>query len=238
MIGLTTKDEVYSQNKDFIDKLLSEIKVHKPWEYEGSIWKTEGQYVNWLRSQFRSIWSDYPIKNAYQDKHKTDLPKLGDDGEQLFYKTGSRAGQPVTVKGYICELTGKEIKASKPKGQRHSPWNIDHIDPAGSCTTVEEALVYFLRLLTSPDNLQLIDTEIHKVINHYDKYKESKGFTCFNDASAHKKMISVTKNTKAESSFLKKKGLVAGSNSKERKQQIYEYFKQHIDELDYVLDYK
>ena len=224
--------------EDFIDKLTKEISNHKPWEWEGSIWETEGQYVNWLRSQFRSIWSDYPIKNAYLSDRVVQLNCLDESGEQIYYKTGARKGQPKTQKGYICELTGKKIKASKPKGQRHAPFNIDHIDPAGSCTTVKEALVYFLRLLTSPDNMQLIDTEIHKVISHYDKYKDKYGFTCFNDASAHKKMTQVCKNSKDEIKYCKLLGLTPEGNSKKRKQQIFEYLKGHYEYLDYVLDYE
>lgn len=225
-------------NNIFIEKLLDEIYKHKPWAYEGSIWETEGQYVNWLRSQFRSIWSDYPVKNTYLSDREIQIPKLDEDGQQVYYKSGKRIGQPVSFKGYECELTGKKIKASKPKGQRYAPYNIDHIEPAGSCTTVKEALIYFLRLLTSPDNMQLIDTEVHKIISHYDKYKSKYGFICFNDASAHKKMGSISKNSKSEQDFLKSKNIVPESNSEKRKQQIYEYLKNNLDELDYVLDYK
>ena len=225
------------EHQDFIEKIVYEIKHHKPWTYEGSIWKTEGQYVNWLRSQFRSIWTDYPVRNEYLNQRQVDIPKI-ENGKQVFYKSGKKKGQPVTYQGYICELTGNKIKKSKPKGQRYAPFNIDHVEPAGSCTTVEEALVYFLRLLTSPENMQLIDTEYHKVISHYDKYKDKYGFTCFNDASAHKKMTAIAKNASEENKFLKGKGIVPEGNSSKRKQQIYEYLKNNLEELDYVLDYK
>lgn len=225
-------------NDDFIEKLLKEIKTHTPWLYEGSIWQTERQYVNWLRSQFRSIWSDYAIKNAYLSDREIQIPKLDENGEQVYYKSGKKKGKPVTFKGYKCELTGKEIKASKPKGQRYAPYNVDHIDSAGSCTTVEEALIYFLRLLTSPDNMQLIDTEVHKIITHYDSYKEKYGFTCFNDASAHKKMTAICKNAAAEKLFLAERGITPQSSSDKRKTQVFEYLKQNLEELDYVLDYK
>ena len=223
--------------EDFIKKLSEEVVKHRPWEWEGSIWETEGQYVNWLRSQFRSIWSDYPIKNAYLEERQINIPKI-ENGKQVVFKSGKKKGQPVTFQGYLCELTGKKIKKSKPKGQKFAPYNIDHIDPAGSCTTVEEALVYFLRLLTSPDNMQLIDTEIHKVISHYDKYKTKYGFTCFNDASAHKKMTQVCKNSKDEIKYCKLLGLDPESNSKKRKQQIFEFLKANHEYLDHVLDYK
>lgn len=229
----------FTSDEEFIGKLLHELENHKPWTYEGSIWESESQYTQWLRSQFRSIWSsDYPVKNNYLDERVVYIPKLDEDGNQVYYKTGKKKGKPVTYQGYICELTGKAIKKSKPKGQRHAPYNVDHIVAAGSCTNVKEALIYFLRLLTSPDNMQLIDTEIHKIITHYDKYKDKEGFTCFNDASAHKKMISVAKNSKQEIDFLTKKGITPESNSTKRKKQIYEHFKNNLSELDYVLDYK
>lgn len=226
-------------DNEFIDKLLSEIENHKPWTYEGSIWENESQYTNWLRSKFRNIWSkDYPIKNNYLDDRVIQVPKLDEGGNQVYYKTGKREGKPVTFQGYKCELTGKVIKKSKPKGQRHAPYNVDHIDSAGSCTTVKEALIYLLRLLTSPDNMQLIDTEIHKVITHYDSYKEKCGFTCFNDASAHKKMKSICTSSSKEKSFLLSKGITPESNSEKRKEQAYNYLKNNLEELDYTLDYK
>ena len=223
--------------EDFVEKILYEIGKHKPWEEDGSIWKNEADYTNWLRSQFRSIWSDFPLKNAYLKAREIQIPKLV-DGKPTYYKTGKRKGQMVTLKGYKCELTGKVIKASKPKGQRHAPYNIDHIDPAGSCTTVKEALIYFLRLLTSPDNMQLIDTEVHKIISHYDKWKDKKGFTCFNDASADKKTIQYCKSKKDQVDFLESKGISPASNADDRRQQIYDYLRNNLSELDYVLDYK
>tara|TARA_R110002051_G_scaffold183838_1_gene253338 strand:+ start:298 stop:990 length:693 start_codon:yes stop_codon:yes gene_type:complete len=217
--------------EEFIEKLLLEVKGHTPWLWQGSIWETEGQYVNWLRSQFRSIWSDWVLKNDYQMQHKIDIPKLDEKGNQTFYKTGKRKGKPVTYKGYICEQTGKILKASKPKGQRYADYNVDHIDPAGSCTTVPEALIYFIRLLTSQDNMQIIDTEFHKVISHYDKYKDKYGFKSFNDASAHKQMIAESKTSKSQNSFLKKKGITPEKNADLRKMQIFEYLRFHKDEL-------
>lgn len=232
-------DELSPSDKEFVESLLKEIKEHTPWLYEGSIWKNESDYTNWLRSQFRSIWSkDYPVKNTYLDERVIHIPKLDENGNQVYYKTGKKKGQPITYQGFQCELTGKLIKKAKPKGQRHAPYNVDHIEAAGSCTTVKEALVYFLRLLTSPDNMQLIDTEIHKIITHYDKYRDQQGFTCFNDASAHKKMISIAKNAYEENKFLKSKGITPQGNSRRRRFQIYEYLKNNLDELDYVLDYK
>lgn len=217
--------------EEFINKLLLEIKKHTPWKWEGSIWKTEGQYVNWLRSQFRSIWSDWILKNDYQSKRKLDLPKLDENGNKTYYKTGKRKGQPVTYKAYLCEQTGAILKASKPKGQRYADYNVDHIDPAGSCTTVSEALVYFLRLLTSQDNMQIVDTEFHKVISHYDKYKDKYNFKNFNDASAHKQMIAICKTAKGQNNFLKKVGISPESNADKRKLQVFEYLRTHLDEL-------
>lgn len=216
---------------EFINKLLKEIQHHQPWKWEGSIWTAEGQYVDWLRSQFRSIWSDWILKNDYQAKRKVDIPKLDDKGNPTYFKTGKRKGQQVTYKAYICEQTGKILKASKPKGQRFATYNVDHIDPAGSCTNVPEALIYFLRLLTSQDNMQIIDTEFHKVISHYDKYKDKYGFKSFNDASAHKQMIAESKTAKGQNTFLKKKGIVPEKNAASRKLQIFEYLRNHKEEL-------
>lgn len=225
-------------DKTFINKLEEELSKHKPWTYEGSIWANESQYVNWLRSQFRSMWTDYPVRNTYLSDREIQFDVKDSEGNQVYYKTGKRAGQPKTQAGYICELTGNVIKKSKPKGQRFAHFNVDHIDPSGSCTTVEEALIYFLRLLTSPDNMQLIDTRYHKIITHYDSYKDKYGFTCFNDASAHKQMKVIAKNSKSEIQWLKGKGITPETNSDKRQTQIYNYLKEHIEDLEFTLDYK
>lgn len=174
--------------KEKLNQLLEEIEKHKPWQWEASIWKTEAAYWSWVRSQFRSIWSDWPAKNDYLNKAAIQIPVLDKDGNPCIIKTGVNKGKLKTVKGYKCEATGKLIKASKPKGQRWANYNVDHIESAGSCTNGLEAVIYFFRLLTSQDNMQILDTEHHKILTHMEK----KGFATFEEAKFDKELISKT----------------------------------------------
>lgn len=208
------------QKAEYFDKLIDTLDNHRPWEWKGSIWKTQAEYFTWIRSQFRSIWSDWPIKNNYLRSHSIDIPKLDDKGKQIYYKTGNKKGKPVTVKGYKCEVTGKILKASKPKGQRGANYNIDHVDPAGSLTNSYEACIYLFRLLCSDDNMQLLDTEYHKILTH----SESKGIS-IEDARSDKEAIKIMKGD--EKKWLTKKGLTPATNAKLRREQVFEYLKEN-----------
>lgn len=211
------------EDKEFLEKLTKELEHHKPWLWEGSIWPTEAKYWGWVRSQFRSIWSsDWAPKNDYLNKAAIQIPVLDSEGNRVINKTGAKAGQFKTVKGYKCEVTGKLIKASKPKGQRFAPYNIDHIDSAGACTNGKEAVIYFFRLLTSQDNMQLLDTEYHKLLTH----KEKKGYDTLEEAQADKDTIQICKGD--EKKWLIERGITPESNAKGRRPQV---FKQRYKEI-------
>lgn len=36
-----------------------------PWESVPHLWKTEKNFLNWMRSQVRKVWSRHPVKNNY-----------------------------------------------------------------------------------------------------------------------------------------------------------------------------
>lgn len=204
-------------DSEFLTLFLKESENHTPWLYEGSIWKTEASYWAWVRGQFRAIWKDWPMKNNYLNKASIQIPVLDENGDQVIIKSGKKKGQGKTVKGYKCEVTGKLVKASKPKGQRWANYNVDHIEPAGACTNAKEAAIYFLRLLTSQDNMQILDTEYHKILTHMEK----KGFKTIEEARADKTTIEICKGN--EKQWLSDRGIDPASNAKLRREQVYNY---------------
>jgi len=148
--------------EELLLQLLKEVEQHRPWEWEGSIWKTESAYWGWLRGSLRSIWSrKWVFKNNYLKTHSFPAPVLDNNGKQKYYKTGKRRGQPVTKKHFKCELTGEVLPIKEG--------NIDHIAPAGSLTNGLEACIFLFRLLTSPNNMRLISKDAHAVITHMER---------------------------------------------------------------------
>lgn len=198
-----------------IDKLLKEIENHKPWEYCDQ-WKNESQYYSWLRGRLRSIWSkDWTPKNNYLNDRKFDHPKVDEDGNPILNKTGNNMGKQKTFKAYECEITGEIIPASKPKGAKTAKYNIDHIEDAGSCRNGLEACIFLFRVLTSPDNMQLISTEAHKILTHMKRHDIS-----WDEAVIDKKAIAWEKDKKVDhKQFLLDNGFSEEdiSNGKKRK---------------------
>jgi len=151
------------------EALSKEIEKHTPWEWCDQ-WDNASEYYSWLRGRLRGIWSkDWTPKNDYLNQRKFDHPKVDSNGDPILNKTGKNKGKQKTFKAYKCEITGAIIPASKPKGAKTAQYNIDHIDPAGSCRNGVEACIFLFRVLTSPDNMRLLSTETHKVITHMEK---------------------------------------------------------------------
>tara|TARA_R110000851_G_scaffold75083_2_gene165624 strand:- start:450 stop:1097 length:648 start_codon:yes stop_codon:yes gene_type:complete len=210
-------------NKELLVKqLLEEVEKHKPWEWCDQ-WQNESQYYSWLRGKFREIWSqDWKIKNDYLNSSKFDQPLYEEDGSPKLVKTGKNAGKHKTQKAYRCEATGEVLWASKPKGQRYATYNIDHIEDAGSCRNGLEACIFLFRLLTSPDNIQLLSAEYHKILT----YQQKEGVS-FEQAKAAKGAILIQKTSTTEKAWFVENGITPASNARLRRQQITEHLMLH-----------
>jgi hypothetical protein len=210
-----------NETQELVKKLLDEINNFKPWEYCDQ-WETPSDFWSWMRGQLRSIWSkNWTPKNDYLNSSKLDVPKLDEDGNQIYYKSGKKKGQPVTYKAYKCELTGEIVKASKPKSSYKALYNTDHIEPAGSCRNGLEACIYLFRVLTSPDNMRILSTKAHKIITHMEK----KGLT-WEEAIVDKKAIAWCDDKFVDhKAFLKDKGFSDEevSNAPKRKECYKKY---------------
>lgn len=179
-----------TQKVEYFNKLQSTLEHYTPWLWDGSMWKTESQYWAWVRGQFRGIWSSkWAPKNDYLRKNAIQIPKLDANGNKQYYKTGSKKGKVVTVKGYECEVTGERVVANTPRGVP-TLFNVDHREEAGALTNGFEACIYLFRLLCAQSNMQILSTEYHKVLTYANKHNLS-----IEEATAEKGVIAKLKKT-------------------------------------------
>lgn len=151
------------KDKQIVESLLEEVEKHKPWEWDGGVWKTESSYWGFLRGSLRSIWSKkWVFKNNYLNSHKIQIPSIDTKtGEQIVFKTGKKSGQPKFQQGFKDEVTGEIHKIKEAE--------IDHISPAGSLRSGLEACIFLFRLLTHPNNMRIISKDTHKIITHMER---------------------------------------------------------------------
>jgi hypothetical protein len=94
------------------------------WDYYPSIWKTEAEYLSWLRSQFRLIWRDSPQRDLFIRSKRIKVPVFDTTGAQVYVK---RTGLPKMVNGFICEFCGSYLKESaKVPGTKKPLYAVDH----------------------------------------------------------------------------------------------------------------
>ena len=72
------------------------IKEKKLWELYPEIWKTESEFMSWIRGGIRRIWSKHPVKLEFIKQNRVKIPNP---------KPNARAHNP-KVGGIV---TGKQI---------------------------------------------------------------------------------------------------------------------------------
>lgn len=147
-------------------KLLEALANAEPWR-DSSAWKSEKEFLNWLRSQSRRIWSRHPVKLDYV--RSKELPVPEDFPNQR-------------VKSVVeCELCNHLFK----KGDTE----VDHLIMAGSFKSVEEFKDWIVRLLVVDFNgLRLLCKSCHSIVTLSQKL----GIT-YEDAVVEKKAIEFSK---------------------------------------------
>jgi hypothetical protein len=169
----------------------------QPWEKYTHIWKNESEYWQYIRGNFRRIWSRYPVKIEFK-KNNSYVPPADYKGR------GKKLG--------ICALCGeKDIPISKLE--------VDHISQVGSFNSRETAFEWFWELLCEEENMQLVHKDCHKIKSYADRMKIS-----FADAMMEKEVIRLCK-LKLDKQFLRDKNIEPATNLKERKKQILDYLK-------------
>lgn len=184
-----------------------------PWEDPISPWDNEADFLNWLRGEIRRVWTHHPTKNEYVNQRRFKAP-IG------RVTKNNPKGQMVWA--VECENCGVHVKTSKPKGQRTSEFNVDHL-VGGEGFKDEEGLFRWMKrmLFITSDDIRILCTPCHKVVNHMQKTGYS-----FTEAKADKKAIAICGKGCPEKQWLLDRGVEPAKGSKERRRQVREYLLQ------------
>ena len=167
-----------------------------PWD-NSTAWKSEKDFMNWLRSQTRRIWSRHPVKISYKINRRFKAP-IGVNGKEVW--------------GCNCEMCGKLVRSSETQ--------IDHIIMGGSFSDWKSYTEWARRILwVTPDDIRELCVDCHTIVNHMQKT----GLT-FDEAKVEKQAIQII-NEKEDKSFLESKGIPPASNATKRRQQIIDVLK-------------
>lgn len=162
-----------------------------PWD-NSTAWESEKDFMNWLRSQTRRIWSRHPVKISYKNNRRFKAP-LGVNGKEVW--------------SCNCEMCGKLVRSSETQ--------IDHIVMGGSFSDWKSYTEWARRILwVTPEDIRELCVECHTTVNHMQKT----GLT-FEEAKVEKAAIQII-NNKQDKAFIQAKGLIPASNTKARREQL------------------
>lgn len=173
--------------------------MSNPWD-NSTAWKSEKDFMNWLRSQTRRIWSRHPVKISYKNNRRFKAP-IGVNGKEVW--------------ACNCEMCGKLVRSSETQ--------IDHIVMGGSFSDWKSYTEWARRILwVSPDDIRELCVDCHTTVN----YMQKTGLT-FDEAKVQKQAIEIIKSKK-DKSFLESKGVTPASNATKRREQIIEVLKREV----------
>jgi 5-methylcytosine-specific restriction endonuclease McrA len=168
-----------------------------PWD-NSTAWKSEKDFMNWLRSQTRRIWSRHPVKISYKNNRRFKAP-IGINGKDVW--------------ACNCELCGKLVRSSETQ--------IDHIVMGGSFSDWKSYTEWAKRILwVTPEDIRELCVDCHEIVNHQQKTGLS-----WEDSIIDKKVIQIIKEKK-DKLVLEQAGIIPASNAKLRREQLVQYFKQ------------
>lgn len=177
--------------------VISKHDEKMPWETEGSPWKTSSSYFSWLRGGLRRVWNKHPHKLNLIKKHRRQIPNPNPKGNRP------------TVWGGDCSMCGGEFVERLLQ--------VDHIEPAGSLTKVEDIQGFVERLLVvTEDSLRVVCVECNTALS----LSERLGIT-YEEALVERKVIEVSKlKADKQREWLIERGVEPASNGKLRREQI------------------
>jgi hypothetical protein len=171
-----------------------------PWD-DNPAWKSEKDFMNWLRSQTRRIWSRHPVKIAYKTKRRFKAP-IGVNGKDVW--------------ACNCEMCGKLVRSSETQ--------IDHIIMGGSFSDWKTYTEWAKRILwVTPEDIRELCVDCHSTVTHMQKTGLS-----FEASKIEKQTIEIIKN-KEDKSFLENVGIHPASNASLRRKQIVEYLTKELE---------
>ena len=146
-------------------KTKVEVSTEKarPWEVEGSPWKTESAFMSWVRGCLRKGWSRHPVKHLYKNSRRFKAP-VGRNGREVFATT--------------CEICNEVFRSSETE--------VDHINPASTFTDIDRDATGFIKRLyfIDFDTIRELCKPCHKIVT----LAEKKGIA-FEEAAVEKELI-------------------------------------------------
>lgn len=144
-------------------------------------WNDEKDFLNWLRSQTRRIWTRHPVKTTYKARRRFKAP-IGRKGKEVFACT--------------CELCGKTVKSSESQ--------VDHKQEGGSFSNWEEYTVWAKRILwVSIDDIRELCKPCHGAVTLSQRLHIT-----LDEALIQKQAIELIKNKHAKA-WLESRGIFA-----------------------------
>lgn len=185
-----------------------DANLKQPWEEDGSPWKTESQFLVWVRGVLRKGWSKHPLKLEYIKRFRKRITNP---------KNNPRFPE---VWGMTCSVCMQDKVQAEIE--------IDHIsETGGTFKKLEDAYDYMKHLfMVNYSKMQAVCKPCHKIINH----SQRKGIT-FEDAALEKKVIEfMKKSTDEVIAFCKRYGYSEAmlSNAVKRRAALTKIFKETV----------
>lgn len=200
---------------------MSVLKPKKAdWDYYPHVWKTEAEYLSWLRGQFRQIWKNSPQRTLFLKGSVRRIPVLDELGNQVIVK---KTGFPKFVNGYECAYCKSLMKASGTvPGSKYKPLHaVDHIVGGHSLRTFDDVGSFVKAIISvRPTDLQILCHICHDIKTHSEKTGVS-----FEMATYDKAAIAFV-NTKTDKDFFIERSLPVPSNQKLRREGIVKVLEQ------------
>lgn len=171
-----------------------------PWD-NSTAWKSEKDFMNWLRSQTRRIWSRHPVKISYKMARRFKAP-IGVNGKDVW--------------ACNCEMCGKLVRSSETQ--------IDHIVMGGSFSDWKTYTEWARRILwVTADDIRELCIDCHSIVNHMQKTGKS-----YEESIIEKKVIDIIKQ-KNDKQVLQDAGITPASNAKKRREQLVDLLSKEKD---------
>jgi hypothetical protein len=143
----------------------------RPWTCEGSPWKTESAFMNWVRGVLRKGWKVHPIKIEFINKYRKRIKNPNEKSAKRFPECW----------GMTCDICQKDAIQSDIQ--------IDHRGDSGTFTKFSDAEEYMKHLfLIDYESIRPLCTACHSVVSH----AQNTGLS-FEEAKIDKEVIAICK---------------------------------------------
>lgn len=192
---------------------MTQKQNKKEWDYFTHIWKTESQYLSWVRGQIRNIWKTSPQRSEFIKSKVLSTPKYDKAGNPVCFKNGKIKN----YKSFKCEACGVicyDVDKAPGTANRKT-YAVDHIRGNHSLISFSQAPVFFEAMLrVELKDLQILCHNCHDVKSYAEKYgiKED-------EARITKEAIRLEK-IKATKEFFILRNLPIPSNAIKRRESI------------------